>query len=1606
MNNLESLQEDFSKWVESNSLPISNVNFPNFTIEGVGSFTIIQEKYPLMPSSEDEEHSYATETSGILFDEDFHLLVTKEEEDFKAQFYCFNFGGQFFYISSESTTNFKLKVFKYLGTFEEEINWWEYSSLSIHGKYELLRGFIDYKEAVKKANFLKLKALGICEKNTLAGLLQFQQACEGKIKPIFGEQISIKVNPKSTILYDCKIYVISEEGYRNLLLINKEINTKEADVNGIIEQFILKDKLLTLGNGLVFIFGNDYPLSVKEIQEYESKFEAIFYEVDTTIFLGKDSDEKYLKNTQRWLKEFRSHLKGILLNDVYYLDKEQAEIQKSLFKVSGAGYSPSTEDKYLKTLTDNYSTWIDLFKDKDNDLGIEVFEELIESQNLLVDSSNFKIELGRFYLPDFGRSHLENKYKSQETNKELFLLLIQEGLESKGLNYEEFKERIEEELNVIEKGGFIDYFLILWDMIRWCKEREILTGIGRGSAAGSFISYLLDITKINPFDYDLLFSRFLNEGRIPQKYIEVTLQNGERKKYLKSEPLPIDENGFCEGFKVVSQEEILFGGSPADVDTDFPSEKRNDVKRYVESLYGENYVCSVATYTTFKIKQALKDLGKLKGLNYEKLNYLTTSIHFKENKDGDFEEIFKLAQKTPDLKKLILTQNNLINQLYYLLKVPKAASIHPCATIVLPDDGKGDIFSRVPVKLVDGVLVSEWEGPQLEAAGFLKEDILGILQLDKFENIVRLIKESGVNIDIYSLPREDKRVMQFFQEGWTGDVFQFGSDGLTSYCRMVKPDTMIDLINMVALFRPGVISTGGHYNYINLKHGKKQPEYDFGLKEVTKETFGIIVYQEQVMKACQIIGGFSEVETDDIRRCLHKDTLFFIEGEGYKSIKNIPKKTKIHTHSYFESKFNIANRIFKSGKKECIEIFTNSGFISVTKDHKIFTNFGWIEAKDLTPNHYVLRDKKEKYGNLDIEKNKLYLLSALITEGSLGIKGACHFTNKDKEELIKFKELIIDLNKYKNTQKNGDCLDIYFDNSLVEELDLNFVKSEFKELPNWCLQMNEECTKFLLGSLIDFDGSIYNSNRNNYINYCTKSPKLINQVSLLLSNIGVSGQISQDSDKIYNLFINYDYGKCYKQLFNYSKKINKSLYIDTFGGGIIPYNLWSPILKSLIKESGFYEHELIGNVGINSLGENYEISAETLNKYLKQCGRSKILESYLNNEIFWSKIKSIKDIGVEEVWDFNMSSEISPQAFANGILVHNSMGKKKESVIRPYKEKFIKGAIDKGCKEEEAESIWKKLEVFSGYGFNKSHAACYALMGYISQYLKVYYPLQFWTTALQFADKDEILRYVAEMNTASPEISIVPPDINKSDLNFKVDLQSKKIYWSLNRVKYLGEVGIETIIKEREEKGKFYSLSEFLDRVPKAKVNKRVVTNLILSGAFDEVENIENVMQRKSLLVNYHTQCNIKLTEGDDLLLNPLNMKEWFYILKQKELSGLGIFNFKSIAFKYPEFSSKKRYINEFDLQKEEYINEEGYFGGIVKQIDYRTSKNGPWACLTIDINNIITTLSIWNQQFEVLKEKIKETKDNIILFEGVIKEYRGTNSIHLKENSKFLIIK
>lgn len=1186
------MTDSLRRWAEDNYLAIEEKRDDELNIiaiEGVGDFLYLH-----------------PDDSGKIIDERFSFAVTADEFDAlydgAVKYILFEFGGKFYYsnikkdhLRLDKTVVFRpeFRDFKYLGTSTAE-ELVPFVHLGVHSEYEFLNGSSNCEEWAAKAKFNRMTALGICDRNTLAGTLAFQTACLDKgLKPIIGETVTVACNydPAADVqeTFSLKLYAMNTQGWRNLLLVNKAIN---VDYQG----FIPAEELYKLGRGLVCVIPPDSELNYfkgdverckRLLTAYHAAFDRVYYQIDTVEYASETLFRDHLESIDTYVCRCRKiklyrQTPPLVINDSYYLDAEEAPLKSLLNKVAGVVNAESAT-QYFKNSKETilaYEEWMDA--------AAPLYEKIIDgmaNSTTLAESIDFKIPTGIRHLPkyEFVKTTVEDAFfEKLEAG-------VQERLVGKVDNLDQYLAELEKECAIIVPNGLCDYFMILWDIMNWCREQGIMTGSGRGSVCGSLIAYCLYITDVDPLKYHLMFERFLNETRV----------SGERAKSADSLP---------------------------DIDCDFPVAFRDTVKEYMARRYGVDHVCSVGTYTRMKLKTCLKDFGKVMGVPFAVMNKLTKDID--DQIEYTWGDLFNYAATSRELFRFVQDHPELVHMTKYALTQCKTGSVHPSAVIIVPkedEDGHPiDLYGWMPMKRMGGVLVSEWEGKYIDKSGFLKEDILGLNQLDKFSSILKLIaKNHKEQIDVNTIPFGDEEVFRYFQRGWCEDVFQFGAMGLMNYCREAKPHSLDDLIAMTALFRPGPMDVKAHETFVEIKNGARKPKFDPGMEEITRDTYSLYTYQEQIMKA-MVVGGLTPVESDECRTYIKK---------------------------------------------------------------------------------------------------------------------------KNHEALAQFKG------------------------------------------------------------------------------------KFVNGYSALIESRGVE----------------------------------------------------------------------------------------------------------------------------------------SKRAAA------------------------------------QASEVWDKMLAFASYGFNKSHAVAYTMMSYWSQWFKVNYPLEFWTTSLQYASKESDIPYrLVEMKKTGAEIEVRPPDINFSGETFTCDPKTNRIFFSLGKVKGVGERALTLLKAMKDEHGEVFSFEDFITSAPKG-INRTVVLRLIMAGAFDLVEDIRNPRQRLDIVKQYLERRGEPLS--DEFTSPDAHTNAW-WVFKQRELTGYGEVDYERMMNEYGLGKRMVRlYVTAAEFERKHEGDEVCIVGRVNNVFERQTKGGDSYGVLQVEVNDLIIQITLWPDFWLHQPENEATLLNRIVAVSGRVNYFAGKKTVQSSQSTRLEIL-
>jgi DNA polymerase III alpha subunit len=915
------------------------------------------------------------------------------------------------------------------------------------------------------------------------------------------------------------------------------------------------------------------------------------------------------------------------------------------------------------------------------------------------------------------------------------------------------------------------------------------------------------------------------------------------------------------------------------------------VKRYVGSKYGADRVCSLGAYTSLQMRAVFRDFCKLRNVPQATVEFLSKIMfETRDNKNAraskaPWEYIFKLASRNQTLYDFVQSHAEMIEETRLCHAAPRAASVHPCATLILPEGES--IYTSVPIRKTElkgsDMIISEWEGPYVEAAGYLKEDILGIIQLDKFRMIINLVKEHyGEDVDIYNLPLDEPGVYDMISKGLTGDVFQLGSRGLTAYSMQVKPTSVKELCAMVALFRPGPMDNGFHQEYVEVKNGRRELTYMEGLEEITKETYGLLAYQEQIMLITTHLAGFTLVEADNIRKGMGKvDKKFFAE-QGQKFIEGAVKNG--YDKDYVESLWHkmcafggYAYNKCLSGNTKLLRYTNNKSGRSayhptIAEMYKIRESYSYAKKH----NHLSLRDKYRGEGfgtcwSLN-EQNRL-VKNRIVDIYYQGMRDVYKLTTESGKTII-----CTDNHKFPTVNGKGEL------KNLVVGKDQIFVSSGYKQ-EDTVYRFNEEGNNFPVKGQQGFQ------TRNTSF---TQFDKYRREVASQKGCCDCCGEILNE---------------------------RKEVHHKDFNHGNNDWDNLETLCVSCHKQ-----------------------------KHFSNPDRTKPGEKGLYTHL--ETIVSIEYAGREEVYDVEMADPYHTLTIDNGIVTSNS------------------------------------------------HALSYALTAYISQYLKWKYPLPYWITALEFASDENLPRFISEINRTG-DILVSPPDINKSELQFYADFDTKKIVWSISRVKQCGEVAVSYIFAERQKGGPFFDFKEFLFRVDKSKVNKSVVENLILAGAFDDLCDIKMPSQRKKIINEYRELSGTKIDKTKDFLTLAVQEgktdQEWWWLLQQKRVSGFAFFDYPTILQNEGFDLSKYLSLDEFEMEE---MTETGSrivtTAGIISEIEHKTSKRGDYCKFRIEQNYSFVWVIVWNESYKQYGEILQNCEGKIacVKARAYYDSFKGENAL------------
>lgn len=728
----------------------------------------------------------------------------------------------------------------------------DFVHLHVHTQYSLLDGMIRLEELFKKARDFKMPAIALTDHGNMFGAIDFyQQAYKQGIKPIIGCELYVAPGSR----FDKSHSSIGETA-RHLIVLVKNMqgykNLMKLTTSGYLDGFyyrprVDKEFLKECHEGLIAssacLHGEIADQIVRGNME-EAKKVARFYQ---TIF---GEDNFYLEIMENGIPEQKIANAGLIeiskelsiplvaTNDCHYLNRDHAEAHEVLLCIQTGKTIEDTDRMRLGT---------DQFYLRSPEEMQELFAlapEALANTVTIAEKCNLELEFNKFYLPNFVLKNPEEtlddylERKAREGLEKLLPVILKDQSGNKEKMQEKYEKRLVEELGIIKKMGFAGYFLIVSDFVKHAKHNDIPVGPGRGSAAGSLVAYSIRITNIDPIRYGLFFERFLNPNRI----------------------------------------------SMPDIDIDFCQEGRDEIIRYVTEKYGKDKVSQIITFGKMQAKGVIRDVGRAMNIPYGDVDKIAKLIPNVLNITLD--DAVKMEPRLAQEEKNNPQVGKLLSLSRILEGLNRHASTH-AAGVVISDV---PLVERVPLCSPKDDIVSQYSMNDIQTVGLTKFDFLGLKTLTVIKNAINFIKESnGIEIDIDNLPLDDRETYKLLARGETDGVFQLESSGMKDILVNLKPDRIEDVIALIALYRPGPMKMVPEF--ISRKQGKTQITYELPeLEAILKETYGIILYQEQVMQIASVIGSYSMAEADTLRKVMSKKKAAEMEKEKPKFLEGAKKQ--------------------------------------------------------------------------------------------------------------------------------------------------------------------------------------------------------------------------------------------------------------------------------------------------------------------------------------------------------------------------------------------------------------------------------------------------------------------------------------------------------------------------------------------------------------------------------------------------------------------------------------------------------------------------------------------------------------------------------------------
>ncbi|MFH1753847.1 MAG: DNA polymerase III subunit alpha [Candidatus Omnitrophota bacterium] len=1322
--------------------------------------------------------------------------------------------------------------------------------LHAHTQYSLLDGACLITDLIDLAKAFRMPAVSITDHGNMFGAIEFYyQAMKAGIKPIIGCETYLAPNSR----FEKSAHGIKEAAFHILLLAKDETgyrNLMKIVTAGYLEGFyyrprVDKDFLAEHSKGLIALTAclkGEVPHLVmtdrmEQAKQVCGQYQDIFGKGNFYLEIMNNKIPEQEKVTKRLIELSKEvNIPLVATNDIHYLTRDNAKAHEALLCIQTQ--TTLDDPNRMKLQTEEFYM-------KSPEEMTEAFSEVpqaISNTVEIAEKCNLEIDFTKTYLPQY-------KAPEGKTGESYLRELCNEGLTKKyGKITPEIEKRFDHEISVINKSGYMSYFLIAWDFVSHAKRENIPVGPGRGSAAGSIVSYALGITDIDPLKYDLLFERFLNPDRV----------------------------------------------SLPDIDIDFCYERRQEVIDYVTAKYSKENVSQIITFGTMMAKGVIRDVGRVMAMPYADVDKIAklipNELGMKIKNALEIEpELKEMYKKDPQITELLDTSMALEG-------LTRHASTHAAGVVISEDK----LMNHIPLYKQGEQITTGYPMVSLERIGLLKMDFLGLRNLTVIDETLKIVKRMrNIDLQIDKITLDDEKTFDLLRKAESIGVFQLESSGMRDLLRKLRPGKFEDLIAVLALFRPGPIGSGMVDDFISRKNGGGEIKYDHpSLEPILKDTYGIIVYQEQIMRICSNLAGFSLAKADSLRRAISKknpeimlaakndfingcvkrgveekvaDRIFnyieYFAGYGFNkcvigstelldldsgefvSVESLYNSgSLIRTASCDEESYKIVPQRIKdivcNGIKMTYCLKTASGKeIVATGNHPFFTASGWKELKDLksgdriaTP-RLVPRWKSEK-----ADEYKIISLACLLAEGNLCHTSGLYFYSNSRQEAEEFSRNIECFPRTKaRIYERGGKLEVYAGTGRdtrfvkgrvpwnkaatspvavsqdarvrsgarlwIEELGLNNKKSVEKFVPAFVYSLGPEQLALFIGKLWTGDGYVFGKRNTPF--YATSSRRMADDLQRLLLRLGI---ISVIRDKVFKY--NYKgetklkYGRAISLIGEESRR--------NFLEKICPHITGKKEQIALLR-------------GCFSLLSRDRDSKDTIPAQVRLVVRS---EKERTGKT-WDEIERESGVCVKELY---------------GTIKRHKKGFRR-STIRRLAEYFNSSVLYKFAssdiywdtihsivpagKQKTYDVEMEKIHNFIANGIivHNSHSAAYAMISYRTAYLKANFPVEYMTALLtsEKDNTDKLVVYIDELNRMG--IKIFPPAVNESYSKFTIVPEG--VRFGLAAIKNVGHGAIDSVIEARKKNGPFESLYAFCEQIDSRLVNRKVLESLIKCGAFD-----------------------------------------------------------------------------------------------------------------------------------------------------------------------------